>query len=101
MASIAARVEIGDAQDSGVAKSSPAGTKRNVNAGPTMRRPAAVAIGIGPLIQIRRIPFFSRTVVIVAVDARSSARSSLDLSLIPNSNAAILPRRTETEGLCP
>ena len=37
IASIAARVERGEAQDSGVARSSRAGTKRSVNAGPTMR----------------------------------------------------------------
>src|ERR1043166_7887161 len=37
MASIAVRVEIGDDQDSGVAKSSRAGTKRSVKAGPTSR----------------------------------------------------------------
>ena len=37
MASIAVRVEIGDDQDSGVARSSRAGTKRSVKAGPTSR----------------------------------------------------------------
>ena len=37
IASIAARVEMGLDQDSGVARSSRAGTKRNVNALPTMR----------------------------------------------------------------
>ena len=37
MASIAVRVEIGDDQDSGVARSSRAGTKRSVKAGPTRR----------------------------------------------------------------
>ena len=44
MASIAVRVEIGDDQDSGVARSSRAGTKRSVKAGPTSRGcPAATA----------------------------------------------------------
>ena len=37
MSSMAARVEIGDDQDSGVARSSRAGTKRSVNARPTRR----------------------------------------------------------------
>ena len=34
---MAARVEIGDDQEAGVARSSRAGTKRNVKAGPTIR----------------------------------------------------------------
>jgi hypothetical protein len=58
-------VEIGFAQLSGVARSSRAGTKRNVKAGPTMR--SAPRSGLGPLIQQRRIPFFSSTVVMVPV----------------------------------
>ena len=37
MASMAARVEIGQPQDAGVARSSRAGTKRSVNARPTSR----------------------------------------------------------------
>jgi hypothetical protein len=37
MASIAARVDVGDAQDAGVARSSRAGTKRSVKAGPATR----------------------------------------------------------------
>jgi hypothetical protein len=37
MASIAVRVEIGDDHDSGVARSSRAGTNRKVKAGPTSR----------------------------------------------------------------
>ena len=61
---------MGDDQDSGVAKSSRAGTKRSVNAGPTIRLPAAVSSGIGPRIQHRRMPFFRSTVVMVAVEAR-------------------------------
>ena len=42
IASIAARVDFGEDQDSGVARSSRAGTKRRVKAGPTTRLPAAV-----------------------------------------------------------
>ena len=46
IASMAARVEIGDAQDAGVARSSRAGTKRKVKAGPTMRGwPARSGVG--------------------------------------------------------
>ena len=67
MASMAARVEIGLPQDSGVARSSRAGTKRSVKAGPT-RRGWPVRIGFAPRIQTFRSPFFSRTVVIVAVE---------------------------------
>src|SRR5579862_3389110 len=66
MASIAARVEIGLAQLSGVAKSSRTGTKRSVKAGPTIRSPPATS-GFGPFIQQRRMPFLSSIVVIVAV----------------------------------
>jgi hypothetical protein len=47
IASIAARVERGEAQDSGVARSSRAGTKRSVKARPTTRSPA-VTVGFGP-----------------------------------------------------
>src|SRR6202045_1733722 len=67
MASIAVRVEIGDDQDSGVARSSLAGTKRKVNAGPTSRGCPGRS-GREPRIQTFRRPFFSRTVVMVAVD---------------------------------
>ena len=74
MASIAARVEVGDDHDSGVARSSRAGTKRRVKAGPTMRS-SAWNVGRGPCIQVRRTPFFSRMVVIVPVEvARSASR---------------------------
>ena len=44
-----------------------------MKAGPTIRFPAALASGIGPRIQARRMPFFRSTVVIVAVEARWSA----------------------------
>jgi len=60
MASIAVRVEIGDDHDSGVARSSRAGTKRNVKP----IRPAAAAPAAedaSPQPDVRR-PFFSRTV---------------------------------------
>jgi hypothetical protein len=67
MASIAVRVEIGDDQDSGVARSSRAGTKRKVNAGPT-RRFCPGRNGLVPRSQTFRRPFLSRTVVMVAVE---------------------------------
>src|SRR3982075_3682588 len=67
MASIAVRVEIGDDHDSGVARSSRAGTKRNVNAGPTSRFCPGRS-GRVPRSQTFRRPFLSRTVVMVAVD---------------------------------
>src|SRR5260221_7675245 len=69
MASIAVRVEIGEDQDSGVARSSRAGTKRNVKAGPTGRFCSGRS-GREPRIQTFRRPFLSRTVVMVAVDTR-------------------------------
>src|SRR5207247_10207608 len=78
MASIAVRVEIGDDQDSGVARSSRAGTKRSVKAGPTSRGSPGRS-GFVPRIQTFRRPFLSRTVVIVAVDTRDRvARASGD-----------------------
>jgi hypothetical protein len=67
MASIAVRVEIGEDQDSGVARSSRAGTKRSVKAGPTSRGCPGRS-GRVPRIQTFRRPFFRRTVVMVAVD---------------------------------
>ena len=64
IASIAARVEIGDPHDAGVARSSRAGTKRKVKARPTRRRAAAASpTGRAPRIQTLRRPFFSSTVV--------------------------------------
>jgi hypothetical protein len=60
IASIAARVEIGDDQDSGVARSSRAGTKRSVKAGPTMRGWPGRS-GRVPRSQTLRRPFFSST----------------------------------------
>ena len=67
IASIAARVETGDAQLAGVARSSRAGTKRRVKARPTTRGWPG-RIGRVPRIQRLRRPFLSRTVVSVAVD---------------------------------
>src|SRR5207244_11491391 len=67
IASIAVRVEIGDDHDSGVARSSRAGTKRSVNAGPTSRGCPGRS-GLVPRIQTFRRPFLSSTVVMVAVD---------------------------------
>jgi hypothetical protein len=66
MASMAVLVEIGDDQDSGVARSSRAGTKRNVKAGPTSRFCPGRS-GFAPRSQTFRKPFLSRTVVMVAV----------------------------------
>src|SRR6516164_163128 len=70
MASIAVRVEIGEDQDSGVARSSRAGTKRKVKADPISRGNPAFS-GRAPRIQTFRNPFLSRTVVMVAVDTRA------------------------------
>src|SRR4030088_945946 len=67
MASIAVRVEIGDDHDSGVARSSRTGTKRNVKADPTSRFCPGRS-GRAPRIQTFLRPFLRRTVVIVAVD---------------------------------
>src|SRR6266704_6735320 len=67
MASIAVRVEIGEDQDSGVARSSRAGTKRSGKAAPTSRGCPGRS-GRDPRIQTFRRPFLSRPVVMVAVD---------------------------------
>ena len=66
MASMAPRVEIGFDQLSGVARSSRAGTKRSVKAGPISRSPPGTS-GFGPFIQQRLMPFLSSMVVMVAV----------------------------------
>ena len=81
IASIAPRVEIGCAQLAGVARSSRTGTKRSVKAGPTMRLPVPPENGIGPLIQQRRMPFFSSIVVMVAVVIFSSVATSSGVRL--------------------
>ena len=73
ISSMAARVERGDDHDSGVARSSRAGTKRIVNARPTMRLPCAVTSGLAPRIHRRRRPFFRSTVVTVAVEISAKA----------------------------
>src|SRR5664279_2997784 len=75
MASIAARVEIGAPHDAGVARSSRAGTKRSVKARPT-RRACSACSGLAPRIQTLRSPFFSKTVVSVAVLTPASTRTS-------------------------
>src|ERR1700757_4558599 len=77
MASIAVRVEIGDDQDSGVARSSRAGTKRRVKAGPTSRFCPGLS-GRAPRIQTFRSPFLRRTVVIVAVVTRERVAIASD-----------------------
>src|SRR5579862_3381542 len=75
MASIAVRVEIGDDHDSGVARSSRAGTNRRVKAGPTSRF-CPGRNGFVPRSQTLRKPFLSRTVVIVAVVMRDSVATA-------------------------
>ena len=66
ISSIAARVDFGELQEAGVARSSRAGMKRTVKARPTMRGWLLVREN-APRIQTLRRPFFSRTVVSVAV----------------------------------
>ena len=75
IASIAARVEIGAPHDAGVARSSRAGTKRSVKARPT-RRGWPGCSGRAPRIQTLRRPFFSSTVVSVAVAMLCSASTT-------------------------
>lgn len=84
MASIAARVERGEDQDSGVARSSRAGTKRSVKARPT-RRGWPSRKGCAPRIQTLRRPFFSNRVVRVAVVTDDS------VSMMPCSSAMAAP----------
>jgi hypothetical protein len=64
--SIAARVDFGEDQDSGVARSSRAGTNRKVNARPASRG-CAGRNGRAPRIHTLRRPFLRRMVVMVAV----------------------------------
>ena len=66
IASIAARVEVGELHDSGVARSSRAGTKRSVKARPTTRGCPGCS-GRVPRIHTLRRPFLSSSVVRVAV----------------------------------
>lgn len=66
MASMAARVDFGEDQLSGVARSSRAGMKRRVKAGPTSRGWSG-RMGRVPRIHTLRRPFLSRIVVMVAV----------------------------------
>src|SRR3979409_2487840 len=74
IASIAARVDRGDDQDSGVARSSRIGMKRRVKAAPTTRgKPERN--GRQPRNQTLRRPFFSRIVVMVAVDTADFTRT--------------------------
>jgi hypothetical protein len=65
-------VEIGDDHDSGVARSSRAGTNRKVNARPTSFDWPGRS-GRVPRIQTFRRPFLSKTVVMVAVEVFESA----------------------------
>src|SRR5260370_27344917 len=74
IASIAALVDRGDDQDSGVARSSRIGMKRRVKAAPTTRgRPERK--GRQPRNQTLRRPFFSRIVGMVAGDTAERART--------------------------
>ena len=66
IASMAARVEMGELHDAGVARSSRAGTKRRVKARAT-KRDWPGRIGRVPRSQTLRRPFFSSKVVKVAV----------------------------------
>ena len=75
IASMAARVEIGEAQEAGVARSSRAGTKRRVKARPT-RRVWPSRSGMAPRIQTLRRPFLRRTVVSVAVETAERASTT-------------------------
>jgi hypothetical protein len=78
-------VETGELQDSGVARSSRAGTKRNVKAGPTRRFWPGVN-GLVPRSQTLRRPFFNSTVVSVAVAIEES------VVVVFSSNAGVIPR---------
>jgi hypothetical protein len=94
IASMAARVDIGLPQLSGVARSSRAGTKRKVNAEPIRRGPPGTN-GFGPCIQHRLIPFVSNMVVMVAVVTlrRTSNMAAFMKSLVERkSNARIASR---------
>ena len=66
IASIAVRVDTGDDQEAGVARSSRAGTKRRVKAGPTTLSWLGFSAA-HPRTQMFLSPFLSRTVVSVAV----------------------------------
>src|SRR4051812_14513924 len=81
IASMAARVEIGLDHDSGVARSSRAGTKRSVKALPTRRGWSALR-GRVPRIQTLRSPFFSNSVVRVAVVTCSRVETISDSRLM-------------------
>ena len=72
----APRVEVGEDQDSGVARSSRIGTKRKVKARPTTRSPVALEKGRGPRSQELRMPFLRRSVVSVAVVQAASAAAT-------------------------
>ena len=87
MASMAARVEIGFDQLSGVARSSRTGTKRKVKAGPTTRLPEKPS-GMAPAIQERRMPFFKSMVVMVPVVTFCRVSRTADMDF---------PRKTGTQ----
>ena len=86
MSSIAARVERGEDQEAGVARSSRAGMKRSVKARPT-RRGWSGRSGRVPRIQTFRRPFFSRIVVSVAVDTPERASTIFASSAMCDSPA--------------
>jgi hypothetical protein len=91
ISSMAARVERGDAHEAGVARSSRAGTKRRVKAGPTTRGWPGRS-GTVPRIQTRRRPFLSRTVVSVAVEMPASAVALSVMALFPSGSCAVRRR---------
>src|SRR5579871_6049719 len=81
ISSMAARVECGADQDSGVAMSSRMGRKRRVKARPTTHFMPGFT-GFVPRIQVLRSPFFSITVVKVALDTWRAASTASLLSVI-------------------
>jgi hypothetical protein len=99
--SIAARVEIGEPQDSGVARSSRAGTNRKVKAGPTSRL-CPGRNGFAPRIQTLRSPFLCNTVVSVAVATPRNASivfSSSPIFICPvKSWSLLLPSQNTRDG---
>src|SRR5450432_1758456 len=100
IASIAARVEIGEPHDAGVARSSRAGTKRSVKARPTRRSGNGVASGRAPRIQTLRRPFLSSTVVSVAVVTPSrvcriaASRGWTSIGVMGNAVSVVTRNRT-------
>src|ERR1700676_5743062 len=96
IASMAARVDRGDDQDSGVARSSRIGTKRSVKAGPTTDgKPGRN--GRHPRNQMLRRPFYSRIVVIVAVETEERVCTKSWSDVINNSFKCLRSTRHQHE----